>query len=70
MIIVALPLGFEYGGIRGALLVVALSEVPGLLLSWFMLARARVLSPMRELWGLTLLAVGLGIGLLVVWIAP
>jgi O-antigen/teichoic acid export membrane protein len=68
MVIVAIPLGFELGGIRGALLVVALSEVPGLILSWAMLARARVLSPIRELWGLVILAAGLGIGLLVAWI--
>ncbi len=68
MVVVGMPIGFELGGVQGALIVVAVSEVPSLIMSWVMLARANVLSPLRELWGLVVLAVGAGAGLLAVWI--
>lgn len=62
MIVIGMPIGFEMGGIVGALFVVALSEVPGLILSSAMLMRAKVFTPVLELRGVGFLIVGVTIG--------
>lgn len=66
MIVIGMPLGFEYGGIIGALLVMAWSEIPGLMLSSIMLVRAKVFWPSRELRAIGVLAVGLALGWIVI----
>ena len=56
------PLGWYLAGIAGVVWAVALSQVPIVLLMWFLLSRHRLFQPFKELRLVVFLASGLAIG--------
>ncbi|MEO1227378.1 MAG: oligosaccharide flippase family protein [Myxococcota bacterium] len=62
-IVVAVPLGWHWGGFPGLVWAVALSEVPTLVVVWFGLIRNGYFHPVRELRSVLFFGAGWGLGL-------
>jgi O-antigen/teichoic acid export membrane protein len=67
-LLIGIPIGWHLGGMFGVILVVAMSEVPVLLLLWREMLRRRLLRLSRELLALGLFAIGLLLGWLGNWL--
>ncbi len=64
-LLAGIPLGWHFGGLKGVIWAIALSELGSLPIIWWRMARHGLLSPAREALAVLFVALGMGAGWLV-----
>ena len=65
---IGVPVGYTWSGVAGLVWAVTISEIPALFVCYFGLARAKILSVLRELRAPAFYAAGLAVGFAVHWL--
>jgi O-antigen/teichoic acid export membrane protein len=68
-IVIGIPVGWTLNGLQGAILAIALSELPVLLVIWFGTQKYRVFSLVREIRTVGFIVLGIGSGMGLLWIS-